>query len=143
MNNIDIRSVLRHRYPFLLIDRIVEHQYGEMVVAVKNVTNNEPWTTGHFPENPVYPGVFIFESMAQAGGILFYDFSQKDGSERPRFAWLAGAEKIKFLKPVVPGDILRIAANKDIMAGNVAKVSCTAYVDDQKVATARVLYVFE
>lgn len=140
----NVRNILKHRYPFLFVDKVIEHKYNEKVVGIKYITNNDPWVQGHFPDEPIFPGVYILESMAQIGGLLFYtDDENNQDNKNGKFGWLAGAEKVKFIKVVVPGDILRIEATKKMDVGNLAKVSCVAYVDEVKVASAEVVYAFE
>lgn len=135
----NITNILRHRYPFLMVDKITEYEYNQKIVGLKYITRNEPWVQGHFPDNPIFPGVYILECMAQTGGLMF---CREEGTE-DRFAWLAGADKVKFISPVVPGDILRIEAIKKICTQNMAKVSCTVYMENRKTASAEVIYAFE
>ena len=104
----DIVSIMRrlpHRYPFLLIDRITELIPGKRVVAIKNVTINEPFFQGHFPNEPIMPGVLIVEAMAQAGGVLAWETADKKDSKQMTFYFTA-MDKVRFRKPVVPGDQL-------------------------------------
>lgn len=100
----DIKRLLPHRYPFLLVDRILELEIGKRVVGLKNVTLNEPFFPGHFPNNPVMPGVLIIEAMAQVGGILAL-LSTPDLQEEAAI-YLMGVDKMRFRKPVIPGDQL-------------------------------------
>ncbi len=100
----EIRRLLPHRYPFLLVDRILELELGKRVVGLKNVTLNEPFFPGHFPDNPIMPGVLIIEAMAQVGGILAL-LSTPELRGNP-FVYLMGVDKMRFRKPVVPGDQL-------------------------------------
>jgi beta-hydroxyacyl-ACP dehydratase FabZ len=100
----EIRRLLPHRYPFLLVDRILELEIGKRVVGLKNVTLNEPFFPGHFPDNPIMPGVLIIEAMAQVGGILAL-LSTPELRANP-FIYLMGVDKVRFRKPVVPGDQL-------------------------------------
>ena len=105
----EIRNYLPHRYPFLLVDRVVELTPGESIVAYKNVTVNEPFFNGHFPDHPVMPGVLIVEAMAQAAGILGFktmDKTPQDGS----IYYFVGADNLRFKRPVVPGDRLQLEA---------------------------------
>ena len=98
----DILKILPHRYPFLLVDRILEVEPGKRVVGLKNVTINEEFFVGHFPGEPIMPGVLILEMMAQAGGVMLLTIEKNQG----KLAYLAGVEKARFRKPVLPGDTL-------------------------------------
>jgi beta-hydroxyacyl-ACP dehydratase FabZ len=104
LDNAAIRATLPHRYPFLLVDRVEEMEIGRRVVGIKNVTVNEPFFQGHFPDRPIMPGVLILEAMAQVGGILAFKSVPPTG--RP-VVYLTGVDKAKFRKPVLPGDQLR------------------------------------
>ena len=105
LDSTEIRATLPHRYPFLLVDRISELEPGRRIVGIKNVTINEPFFQGHFPDRPVMPGVLILEAMAQVGGVLAFKSSPFKG--RP-VVYLTGIDNAKFRKPVVPGDQLRL-----------------------------------
>ena len=105
LNSLDIMKLLPHRYPFLLVDKIVEFEAGKRIVGVKNVTINEPFFQGHFPDHPIMPGVLILEAMAQVGGV--YAHLAKDVSEN-QVPYFVGIDKSKFRKPVLPGDILHL-----------------------------------
>lgn len=100
----EIRAILPHRYPFLLVDRISELEAGRRVVGIKNVTANEPFFQGHFPDRPIMPGVLIIEAMAQVGGVLAFKSVPPTGHP---VVYLTGVDKARFRKPVVPGDQLR------------------------------------
>lgn len=102
----EIMKILPHRYPFLMVDRIVELESGKRIVGIKNVTVNEPFFQGHFPGHPVMPGVLIIEAMAQVGAILAYVSS--DDSIRAKVTYFVGIDNARFRKPVVPGDQLRL-----------------------------------
>jgi 3-hydroxyacyl-[acyl-carrier-protein] dehydratase len=104
INNEEIQQILPHRYPFLLLDRVLEIILNEKVVALKNVTVNEPFFQGHFPGKPIMPGVLIIEAMAQAGGILAYQSAPQLTGKK--LIYFMGMDKVKFRKPVVPGDQL-------------------------------------
>jgi 3-hydroxyacyl-[acyl-carrier-protein] dehydratase len=102
----EIMKILPHRFPFLLVDRIVEHEEGKKIVGLKNVTINEPFFPGHFPGHPVMPGVLIIEAMAQVGGILAYLSSNEE--IRNKLCYFVAIDNAKFRRPVIPGDQLRI-----------------------------------
>jgi beta-hydroxyacyl-ACP dehydratase FabZ len=127
-------DLLPHRYPFLLVDRIVDLDPGKRIVGIKNVTINEPFFQGHFPGHPVMPGVLIVEAIAQVGGILAL---KALGGEK-RLAYFAGIESAKFRKPVVPGDRLRIEVDVIAHKGPVWKMHGEVKVDDAVVAKADV-----
>jgi UDP-3-O-[3-hydroxymyristoyl] N-acetylglucosamine deacetylase / 3-hydroxyacyl-[acyl-carrier-protein] dehydratase len=139
VGSLDIRSildVLPHRYPFVMIDRVVEFKGTDELVAIKNVTFNEPYFGGHFPGNPVMPGVLQLEAMAQAAGVLIV----RHNEWTPRPAFFMSADKVKFRRPVRPGDQLLIRAKLTKVRGGkiaVAEVSCT--VDDQVVSSAELM----
>ena len=105
LNCQEIQAILPHRYPFLLVDRIVDYEVGQRIVGVKNVTCNEPFFQGHFPGQPVMPGVLQLEVMAQVGAVLALKGASGPGRS---IVYLAGVDKAKFRKPVLPGDQLRV-----------------------------------
>ncbi|MFC1811263.1 3-hydroxyacyl-ACP dehydratase FabZ [Thermodesulfobacteriota bacterium] len=136
----EIMNVLPHRYPFILVDRILELIPGEKVVALKNVTINEPFFQGHFPGTPVMPGVLIVEAMAQAGAVLAYASLSHEESDGVVF--FMGMDKVKFRKPVVPGDQLIIELKPLKQRLKVFKMSATAKVDKTLVAEAELMATF-
>ncbi len=136
----DIRKImafLPHRYPFILVDRIVEMIPHERIVGLKNVTMNEPFFQGHFPGAPVMPGVLIVEAMAQAGGILAYASRGED--EEKELVYFMGIDKARFRKPVIPGDQLILEMVSTKTRGNVFKMSGRASVDGAIVAEAEIM----
>jgi len=132
-----IREILPHRYPFLLVDRIEELE-AERVVGIKNVTVNEPFFAGHFPDYPVMPGVLIIEAMAQVAGVLVLSGIP---DRKNKLVLLAGVDGAKFRKPVRPGDQLRMEMKVLRSRASMAKVSGTATVDGAVVAEAEILCV--
>ena len=132
-----IREILPHRYPFLLVDRIEELE-AERVVGIKNVTVNEPFFAGHFPDYPVMPGVLIIEAMAQVAGVLVLSGIP---DRKNKLVLLAGVDGAKFRKPVRPGDQLRMEMKVLRSRASMAKVSGTATVDGVVVAEAEILCV--
>jgi 3-hydroxyacyl-[acyl-carrier-protein] dehydratase len=130
----EIMRYLPHRYPFILVDRILDVIPEKEVVALKNVTINEPFFQGHFPGTPIMPGVLIIEAMAQAGGVLAYESvpEKMQGS----LIYFMGIDKVKFRKPVVPGDQLIINVKILKLRKTAVKMSGTANVNDKLVAEA-------
>lgn len=138
MNFQEIKNILPHRYPFLLIDKVVTLE-EKRIVALKNVTANEPFFVGHFPEFAVMPGVLQIEAMAQAGGLLL---ASSGGFDREKdLAFLAGVDEAKFKRPVVPGDQLVIEVLELAKKGPVFRVSAEAKVDGEMVSKAVVTLV--
>ncbi len=135
-----IMEILPHRYPFLMIDRIIDLVPGDQVTALKNVTINEPFFQGHFPGQPVMPGVLIIEAMAQAGGVLAYESRTTDS--HGQLIYFMSMDKVRFRKPVVPGDQIIFTAKILKLRSKVAKMSGTATVDNQLVAEAVLMASF-
>ena len=133
-----IMERLPHRYPFLLIDRIIDLIPGKKVVALKNVTMNEPFFTGHFPKEPVMPGVLILEAMAQAGGVLAWE-SAGDEKKKTMTFYFTAMDRVRFRKMVVPGDQLMFEIELLKMRSNAVKMAGTAKVDDMLVAEAQMM----
>ena len=131
----EIREILPHRYPFLLVDRIIEMD-AERIVGIKNVTHNEPFFQGHFPDFPVMPGVLIVEAMAQAAGVLVLKSIEDRHS---KLVLLVAIENARFRKPVVPGDTLRMEMKVIKRKASVAKMAGVATVDGVVVAEAEVM----
>ncbi|MCK9529721.1 MAG: 3-hydroxyacyl-ACP dehydratase FabZ [Gammaproteobacteria bacterium] len=137
----DIQGVLEHlphRYPFLLIDRVLECQPGERIVAIKNVTVNEPIFTGHFPGRPIFPGVLIMEALAQAGGILAFRTTETKPDGRTLF-YYAGIDNCRFKQPVLPGDQLRLEVEILKAKRTIWKFKGEAKVDGKIVAEAELM----
>lgn len=135
-----VMEKLPHRYPFLLVDRIIKLIPHDKIVALKNVTINEPFFQGHFPGKPVMPGVLIIEAMAQTGGILAYETAPPEN--RNRLIYFMGMDKVRFRKMVLPGDQIIFEAKILKFRSKVAKMSGTATVDDQLVAQAELMASF-
>ena len=132
-----IMKYLPHRYPFLLIDRIVACTPGESITAIKNVTANEPFFQGHFPGNPVMPGVLIIEAMAQAGGVLSH-LSVADLNPRPLYV-LASVDDVRFRRTVGPGDQLEFVVRTDKVRRGMWRYDCVATVDGIATVSAKIL----
>ena len=130
-----IQAILPHRYPFLLVDRIVDYEPGKRVVGVKNVTLNEPFFAGHFPGAPVMPGVLIVEAMAQTAGVMMLA-SLPD--RETKLVFFTGIDGAKFRRPVVPGDQLRLELTVLKLRPRYIKLRGEAYVDGQLVAEAEI-----
>ena len=141
MTTMKIREVLDHlphRYPFLLIDRVLSCEPGKRVVAVKNVTINEPFFQGHFPHHPVMPGVLIIEAMAQAAAILIVHTEQAKADDRSVF-YFVGIDNARFKKPVVPGDVLRLEVALERQLRGIWKFTAQALVAEAVVAEASLM----
>jgi len=138
----DIIRIIPHRYPFLFVDKIVEMELGKRVVGIKNVTANEPFFQGHFPGNPIMPGVLIIEAMAQVGGVLAR-LSLPDVMEREEMGeiFFVSMDKVKFRKPVVPGDQIRFEDEALRTGGRIWKMAGKAFVDGDLVAEANLVAV--
>jgi 3-hydroxyacyl-[acyl-carrier-protein] dehydratase len=126
----DIQKLLPHRYPFLLVDRIIELEVGTKAVGIKNVTINEEFFKGHFPGHPIMPGVLMIEALAQVAGVL----AIRSGAPSGKSIYFMSIEKAKFRKPVVPGDQLKLEVSILQHRGNVWKFSGNAYVEDKVAA---------
>ena len=135
---------LPHRYPLLMLDKIVSVEPGKKGVALKNVTNNEPHFQGHFPGNPVMPGVLILEALAQLGGIVAAMPAEADGADQaPLLGFLAGVDKAKFRKVARPGDQLRLEVEVLSARRTLRKIKGVASVDGQIVAEANITFAFD
>jgi 3-hydroxyacyl-[acyl-carrier-protein] dehydratase len=135
----NIRDLLPHRFPFLLVDKVLELVPGERVVGLKNVTINEPFFMGHFPGQAVMPGVLIIESMAQVAGLMVLSIPEHTG----KLAFLGKVDKTRFRKPVVPGDSLVIEATLNKIRSTIAEVSSIARVDGKVVAEADMTFALK
>jgi|TARA_B100001996_G_scaffold68936_1_gene50308 3-hydroxyacyl-[acyl-carrier-protein] dehydratase len=137
MNNNDIRNYLPHRYPFLLIDKLIDFKKHKYLIAQKNISNNEPCFQGHFPDYPVFPGVLILEAMAQATALL--DFKSNNREKNNLLYYFVGIDKARFKKPVLPGDVMMIEVNLMQSKKDVYKFDAICKVDNNIVCTAELL----
>lgn len=134
----EIQNLLPHRYPFLLVDRVLEYEKHKTLVAIKNVSINEPFFQGHFPQKPVMPGVLILEALAQATGLLAFSSLEK-GAERDSLYYLVGIDKARFKRPVGPGDQLRLSVETIKVKRGIWVFNARASVDDESVASAEIM----
>lgn len=133
----EIMSILPHRHPFLLIDRVLEMEEGKKCIALKNVTMNEPFFQGHFPQEPVMPGVLIIEALAQTGAVAMLSMEEFKG----KIAFFGGIDKAKFRGKVVPGDTLRLEVEMIKIKRNAGIGKGVAYVGDKKVAEGELTFM--
>jgi 3-hydroxyacyl-[acyl-carrier-protein] dehydratase len=139
LTTIDIAGIMQaipHRYPFLLIDKLIDLEKGVKATGIKNVTINENFFQGHFPSKPVMPGVLIIEAMAQTAGVIVVDSMGEQG--QGKLVYFMSIESAKFRKPVVPGDVLQLRCVAIASRKNVWKFACVAYVENTKVAEATI-----
>ncbi|WP_280770543.1 3-hydroxyacyl-ACP dehydratase FabZ [Salipaludibacillus daqingensis] len=136
LNIEEIKEIIPHRYPFLLVDRILEVEEGQRAVGIKNVTANEEFFNGHFPDYPVMPGVLIIEALAQVGAVAML----KKEENRGRLAFFAGIDGCRFKGQVKPGDQLRLEVVMTRLRGSIGKGKATASVDGQTVAEAELMF---
>ncbi|MBP2650109.1 MAG: (3R)-hydroxymyristoyl-(acyl-carrier-protein) dehydratase [Firmicutes bacterium] len=138
LSNTEIQNILAHRYPFLLVDRIIELEPLKYAVGIKNVTINEPFFEGHFPGKPIMPGALLLEAMSQVGGVaVLYE-----ENNRGVLAYTAGFNKVKFRKNVVPGDQLKIIAKVIRLRTSIGKVRAEAFVDGEKAVEAEIIFKY-
>ncbi len=141
MESFDIHEVLKylpHRYPFLLIDRVLSYEAGKSLVGLKNVTFNEPFFQGHFPQHPIMPGVLILEALAQASGILAFRTTDTKPSDGTLY-YFVGIDKARFKQPVMPGDQLKLEVEVIRAIHSVWKFHAVAKVDGEVVASAELM----
>ena len=134
----EIMDILPHRYPFLLVDKILEMEMGKRIVGIKNVTMNEPFFQGHFPGRPIMPGVLIIEAMAQTGGVLALK-SVPPGEVKNKVILFMSIDKAKFRKPVIPGDQLRFEIDVVRQRSNIMSLKAQALVDGAVAAEAEMM----
>lgn len=138
LETVDIMQLMKllpHRYPFLLVDRVIDIDADNSAIGIKNVTVNEPHFQGHFPEQPVMPGVLIIEAMAQTAGAICI---KSAGNDKPSLVYFMTIDNAKFRRPVVPGDRLEIHVKKLKKRGNIWRFACEALVDGAKAAEAEI-----
>jgi 3-hydroxyacyl-[acyl-carrier-protein] dehydratase len=141
MNNMEIRAILNclpHRFPFLLIDRVISYEAGKNIVAIKNVAINEPFFQGHFPGNPVMPGVMILEALAQAAAILSFQTLNRESTQNLLY-YFVGIDHARFKKPVIPGDQLVLNVSMLRQVRGIGKFAAFATVNDVVVTEAELM----
>lgn len=136
LQNTDIQNILPHRYPFLLVDRILELEQGKSATGIKNVTINEPFFQGHFPGMPLMPGVLILEALAQVGAVAMLSAEENKG----KIGVFAGVDNFKFRRQVVPGDTLVLKAELTAFKRNIGKANVLATVDGQTAASGEITF---
>jgi 3-hydroxyacyl-[acyl-carrier-protein] dehydratase len=134
----EIIDLLPHRYPFLLVDRIIEFEEGHHIIGIKNVTINEPFFVGHFPERPIMPGVLIIEAMAQVGGLFILSLSEN--KNKKKLIYFTGMNNVRFRKPVVPGDQIKFVLEPIKLRKFVSILKGKAYVDSEIIAEAELMF---
>jgi len=138
LNSNQIQEIIPHRYPFLLVDRIIELEAGVKAVGIKNVSVNEPFFQGHFPQEHIMPGVLIIEAMAQVGAVAILTLPQYQG----KIAYFAGIKEAKFRRKVIPGDTLRLEITLVTLRGSFGIGEAKAYVDGQLAVEATLTFGF-
>jgi len=138
LNNIEIQKRIPHRYPFLLVDKIIELDAGKRAVGIKNVTFNEPFFQGHFPGNPIMPGVKIVEALAQVAGVCCMELEENAG----KLGVFAGIDNCKFRRQVVPGDVLRLEIEMISLRRGIGKAEVKATVEDELACSATLTFAY-
>lgn len=136
LDNIEIQNIIPHRYPFLLVDKIIELEEGKRAVGLKNVSINEPFFQGHFPGYPVIPGVLIIEALAQVGAIAMLSLEENKG----KIGLFAGIDDVRFRRQVVPGDTLKLVCEMTALKRGIGKAHAAAYVGDEVAAEGDLMF---
>lgn len=136
MDIIEIQKIIPHRHPFLLVDKIIECEPGKMAIGIKNVTINEPFFQGHFPEHPVMPGVLITEALAQVGAVAALSLEANKG----KIGFLVGVDRFRFRYQVKPGDVLRLEVEMKSLRGKIGKAAAIAKVGEQVAAEGELMF---
>jgi 3-hydroxyacyl-[acyl-carrier-protein] dehydratase len=136
LSSVEIQKIIPHRYPFLLVDKIIEMEWGKRAVGIKNVTANEPFFMGHFPGFPVMPGVLIVEAIAQVGAVAVLGMPENKG----KLAFFAGVDEVRFKRQVVPGDTLRLEVTLTRVRGLFGQGEGTATVDGQLACSGKFMF---
>lgn len=136
LENKDIQKIIPHRYPFLLVDRLIEIEEGKRALGIKNVTANEPFFQGHFPGNPIMPGVLMVEALAQVGAVCILSQEEYKG----KLAVFAGVDKLRFKKQVTPGDQLRMEVELISMKKGIGKAKAVATVEEQIAVKGEIMF---
>jgi 3-hydroxyacyl-[acyl-carrier-protein] dehydratase len=136
LENQEIQNIIPHRYPFILVDRIIEMAEGKRAVGIKNVSANEPFFQGHFPGFPIMPGVLIMEALAQVGAVLILSKEEYKG----HLAFYAGLDEVRFKRQVIPGDVLRLETELLKMKGTIGVAWGEAYVGEELAAKGKIMF---
>lgn len=136
----NILEVMKHRYPFIMVDKVLETEYMKCAKVIKNVSYNEPWVQGHYPEHPIMPGVLLIEAMGQASGFMFVEEGSKNNKY---YGYLVKINQVKFIKPVHPGDQLVIESKMVDSVGNYVIVDSKVMVDNKVFASCNLSYILK
>lgn len=136
LSNAEIQKIIPHRYPFLLVDKVIELEEGKRAVGIKNVTANEPFFQGHFPGNPIMPGVLIIEALAQVGCVAMLTVEENKG----KLGVFAGIDEVRFRRQVLPGDTLRLVCEMKALKRGIGKAHAVAYVGDDIAAEGELMF---